>query len=108
MAIAREEIFGPVLCIQSFRTEDEAIAIANGNEYGLEATVWTRDMGRGKRLARAIDAGAVRIRTSGEEAPELGSQLGCEPRKASGFGSEIGLKGLESYSTLKLVSFLGA
>jgi acyl-CoA reductase-like NAD-dependent aldehyde dehydrogenase len=107
MAIAREEIFGPVLCVQSFHTEEEAVTLANGTDYGLEATVWTRDMGRGKRLAHSIKAGEILIRTSGEEAPGSGSVLSREPQKASGFGSESGLRGLESYSTLKLVTFVG-
>jgi acyl-CoA reductase-like NAD-dependent aldehyde dehydrogenase len=107
MSIAREEIFGPVLCVQGFKTEEEAVALANDTDYGLEATVWTRDMGRGKRLARTIKAGVVSIRTSGKEGPEAGFQLSNEPQKASGFGCEVGLRGLESYSTLKLVNFLG-
>jgi acyl-CoA reductase-like NAD-dependent aldehyde dehydrogenase len=107
MSIVREEIFGPVLCVQVFKTEEEAIRLTNGTAYGLEATVWTRDMGRGKRLARAIRAGAVFVRTSGKEGPETGCTLSFEPQKASGFGSELGLRGLQSYSTLKLVSFVG-
>ncbi len=108
MSIVREEIFGPVLCVQSFKTEDEAVALANGTDYGLEATVWTRDMGRGKRLAHSVKAGEVYIRTSGEEGPDSGCVLSREPQKASGFGSESGLRGLQSYSTLKFVSFVGA
>jgi acyl-CoA reductase-like NAD-dependent aldehyde dehydrogenase len=108
MSIVREEIFGPVLCVLSFKTEEEAVALANGNEYGLAATVWTRDLGRGKRLAHAIRAGAVFIRTSGKEGPDSGCMLSHEPQKASGYGSERGLRGLESYSTLKLVTFGGA
>jgi len=107
MAIVREEIFGPVLCAQSFSTEEEAVRLANGTEYGLAATVWTRDMGRSKRLARAVKAGHILIRTSGKEGPELGGMLSFEPQKASGFGSELGLRGLESYSTLKWLNFNG-
>jgi acyl-CoA reductase-like NAD-dependent aldehyde dehydrogenase len=109
MSIVREEIFGPVLCIQRFSTEEEAIALANGTEYGLSATVWTRDLGRGRRLAHAIRAGYVTVRTSGpEDTPADWSALSYEPQKASGFGSEHGLRGLESYSTLKLVMLNGS
>lgn len=108
MAIVREEIFGPVLCVQTFKTEQEAIALGNGTDYGLVATVWTRDMGRSKRLAHAIRAGSIAIRTSGEEGPGSGSMLSYSPQKASGFGSEFGIKALQSYSTLKLVSWQGA
>jgi acyl-CoA reductase-like NAD-dependent aldehyde dehydrogenase len=108
MSIAREEIFGPVLCVQRFKTEEEAVALANGTDYGLVATVWTRDMGRGKRLAHAIKAGCVSIRTSSNEGPDSGCTLSLEPQRASGFGSEVGLRGLQSYSTLKLISFTGA
>jgi acyl-CoA reductase-like NAD-dependent aldehyde dehydrogenase len=108
MSIVREEIFGPVLCVQSFASDDEAIALANGTDYGLEASVWTRDMARARRCARAIKAGEVLIRTGGKEGPDLGCVLGREPQKASGFGSESGLQGLKSYSTLKMITFSGA
>jgi len=108
MSIVRDEIFGPVLCVQSFATEAEAIAQANATEYGLAATVWTRDLGRGKRLARAVRAGNIAVRTSGKEDSGSGVVLSRAPRKASGFGSELGLEGLQSYSTLKSVTFSGA
>jgi acyl-CoA reductase-like NAD-dependent aldehyde dehydrogenase len=111
MSIVREEIFGPVLSVQSFTDEVEAIRLANATEYGLAATAWTRDLGRAKRLARRINAGLVVIRTSGEEGtggsiPNL-LALCAEPHKASGFGAEWGLKGLEAYSALKAVQMIG-
>jgi acyl-CoA reductase-like NAD-dependent aldehyde dehydrogenase len=108
MSIVREEIFGPVLSVQQFKTDQEALALANGTEYGLVATIWTRDAGRGKRFAHAINAGLVTVRTSGEEAPDSGTTLSFEPQKASGFGAEYGIRGLESYSTLKSIAFHGA
>lgn len=108
MSIAREEIFGPVLCVQEFMTESEALALANGTDYGLAATVWTRDLGRGRRMAQDIKAGRVYVRTGGAESPSSGCSLGHEPQKASGFGAEHGLKGLQSYSTLKSISLSGA
>lgn len=108
MSIAREEIFGPILCVQTFGTEAEALSLANGTDYGLAATVWTRDSARGRRMAHAIKAGHVAVRTSGKEGPPADAHLSGEPRKASGFGCELGLKGLQAYSTLKSVSFTGA
>ena len=59
MKIVREEIFGPVLAVTTFRDEAEALAIANDTLYGLGAGVWTRDGGRAVRMARAIEAGRV-------------------------------------------------
>jgi acyl-CoA reductase-like NAD-dependent aldehyde dehydrogenase len=112
MAIAREEIFGPVLCVQSFTSEQEAMSLANATDFGLTATAWTRDLGRAKRLARRINAGFVVIRTSGEEGSGGGIAnvlaLCAEPHKASGFGAEWGLKGLEAYSALKAVQMIGS
>jgi len=111
MAVIREEVFGPLLCVQTFVDEQEAIALANATEYGLTATAWTRDFGRARRLAKRINAGFVVVRTSGEEGGGGGIAnvfaLCAEPRKASGFGAEWGLKGLEAYSTLKAVQMLG-
>jgi acyl-CoA reductase-like NAD-dependent aldehyde dehydrogenase len=108
MSIACEEIFGPVLVVQTFETEEQAIALANGTEYGLAATVWTCDLGRAKRLARAVKAGHITVRTGGTEEPASGAMLSHEPQRASGFGSETGIRGLQCYSTLKSIRFSGA
>src|SRR6476646_3433327 len=100
MAIVKEEIFGPVLSVQRFDTEEEAVALANGTEYGLSATVWTTDLGRGRRLAHQIRSGTVAVRTSRAEDGSgwlSAGMLSYEPMKASGFGSERALRGLEAH-----------
>ena len=61
MTIAREEIFGPVLSVLSFKDEADAAAIGNGTIYGLAAGVWTKDVGKAHRMARALKAGTVWI-----------------------------------------------
>jgi aldehyde dehydrogenase (NAD+) len=100
MAIAREEIFGPVLSVIPFTDEDEAIRIANDTEYGLAATVWTSDLKRAMRMTKAIRAGTVGIN---------GYQL--EPHAAfggfqqSGLGREGGQPAIEAYTELKTVMF---
>ena len=92
MRIAREEIFGPVLCILSYRDEEEAIAIANDTDYGLQANVFSSDLERAKRVADRIEAGRVIINGAPHEpfAPFGGF-------KQSGFGREFGVFGLEAF-----------
>jgi succinate-semialdehyde dehydrogenase/glutarate-semialdehyde dehydrogenase len=92
MAVMREETFGPVLPIMSFKTDDEAVRLANDSDYGLTASVWTSDLSRGKRIAEQIEAGTVTINEvlythSIAQTPWSGV-------KQSGFGSTHGRAGL--------------
>jgi len=93
MRIMCEETFGPVLPVRSFKTEDEAVALANDSEFGLAASIWTGDKARGEALARRIDAGTVMVNDliacfGISEAPHGGV-------KASGIGRTHGRFGLE-------------
>jgi acyl-CoA reductase-like NAD-dependent aldehyde dehydrogenase len=95
--VAQTEVFGPVLAAMPFASEDEAVAIANGTRYGLNATVFTRDVERAFRLADRLDAGEVNVNC--HFAPEMNGGRG-EPRKASGFSRT----GVEAYTALKAVN----
>jgi gamma-glutamyl-gamma-aminobutyraldehyde dehydrogenase len=95
--IAREEIFGPVLCVMPFADEEEALALANATEYGLAATLWTRDIGRANRVAGRIRAGKVRVVTSLAQVEGAGFSHSAEPCGQSGYGVEGGPDGLRSY-----------
>ncbi len=99
MKVAREEIFGPVVTVIPFEDEKDAIRIANDSRYGLMATVWTGDPGRGHRLARRIKAGTVGINMPYTAFP--GIPFGGY--KQSGFGRELGLDTLELYLETKSV-----
>jgi aldehyde dehydrogenase (NAD+) len=98
MTIAREEIFGPVLSILTFRTEEEAIAIANDTTYGLSAYVFSSDAAHAERVAAQLQSGRVVINGAGHEplAPFGGV-------KQSGLGRENGVFGLEAYLEPKTV-----
>jgi phenylacetaldehyde dehydrogenase len=102
MKVVREEIFGPVLCTMKFSDTDvDAIArLANDTEYGLAASIWTRDISVAHRLARRIKAGSVRINTAGsvDAAMPLGGF------KQSGWGRENGREGTEIYTEVKSVT----
>ncbi|AWC22537.1 aldehyde dehydrogenase family protein [Aminobacter sp. P9b] len=99
MRIAREEIFGPVVAMIPFETEEEAIAIANDTPYGLSAYVQTGDKARAQRVARKLRAGMVQI--NGTERP-YGSPFGGY--KQSGLGREGGKWGLEDFLEVKAIS----
>jgi acyl-CoA reductase-like NAD-dependent aldehyde dehydrogenase len=101
MRIMREETFGPVLPVMSFDSDDEAVRLANDSDYGLAASVWTRDRARGERLARRIKAGTVMVNDvvscfGISEAPHGGV-------KSSGMGRAHGRFGLEEMVRLKYV-----
>jgi acyl-CoA reductase-like NAD-dependent aldehyde dehydrogenase len=95
--LAQREVFGPVLAATPFADEDEAVAVANGTRYGLNATVFTRDIERAFRLADRLVVGEVNINC--HFAPEMNGGRG-EPRKASGASRT----GVEAYTALKAVN----
>jgi len=99
MRIAQEEIFGPVLATLSFDSVDELVARANGTIYGLAAAVWTRDIAKAHRIARALKAGTVWINTY--NVLDAASPFGGY--KMSGFGRELGRHALELYTEIKSV-----
>jgi aldehyde dehydrogenase (NAD+) len=104
-ALAREEVFGPVLAVLPFEDEGDAIALANGTDYGLLAAVWTENAGRLQRVAKALKAGQVFMNCYGAGG---GVELPFGGTKRSGHGREKGLLALEELSTTKtLVHYHG-
>lgn len=99
MKIAREEIFGPVVSIIPFKDEDDAVFQGNDSTYGLAAGIWTRDIARAHKVARAIRAGRVWINTFGETDPVM--PFGGF--KQSGLGREFGIDSILAYTETKSV-----
>ena len=99
--IEQVEVFGPVLSMIRFHTEEEAITIANGTEYGLAAYLWTNDIGRIKRFTTELEAGGVYVNGA---VPVLGCELPFGGIGLSGFGRESGEEGLLEFVRTKAVA----
>jgi betaine-aldehyde dehydrogenase len=99
MRIAREEIFGPVVSVIPFDTEEEAVRLANTTPYGLSGSVWSRDIGKALRTAKALQTGVISVNSNSSvhiEAPFGGYKM-------SGIGRELGMAALDLYTETKNV-----
>ncbi len=101
MSIVQEETFGPVLAVMKFKSEAEAIQLANDSVFGLSASVWSRDLARAQRVARAIRTGNISINNA--LATQGNSALPYGGLKDSGFGRYRGAFGLHAFSNIKSV-----
>ena len=99
--IAQEEVFGPVVVTLPFADDDEAVALANGTDYGLVSALWTQNISRAHRLAAEVDAGQIFVNTYGAGG---GVELPFGGFKKSGYGREKSIEALDEYTQTKTVA----